>query len=334
MLGAGKVSAFRAIRIDKDEAGYRAAYAEFDDSELMPGDVDIDVTHSTVNYKDGLAVTGKAPVVRRFPMIPGVDFAGRVTRSTHPDFAVGDEVIAGGCGLGEAHCGGFSQRARVSGDWLVHLPEGLTPSQAMAIGTAGYTAMLCVLALERHGLTPDRGPVVVTGSAGGVGSIAVALLAELGWRVVASTGRPEEKSYLESLGAAEIIDRAELSTPGKPLQQQRFAAGVDTVGSVTLANVLAQIQFDGAVAACGLAQGMDLPATVAPFILRGVSLLGVESVRPCLPVRRKAWERLARDLDKGTLAAMTETAPFDAALERARSIVQGKIRGRLVIEIG
>ncbi len=328
------MTTFEAIRIDKDEQGYRAAYADFDDSELMDGDVDVDVTHSTVNYKDGLAITGKGPVVRRFPMIPGVDFAGRVTRSSHPDFRPGDEIIAGGCGLGEAHYGGFAQRARVSGDWLVPLPRGLSPAQAMAIGTAGYTAMLCVLALERHGLSPDRGPVVVTGAAGGVGSVAVALLAALGWRVAASTGRPEEEAYLKGLGAAEIIDRAELSAPGKPLQRQRFAAAVDTVGSVTLANVLAQTEFDGAVAACGLAQGMDLPATVAPFILRGVALLGVESVRPSIPLRRRAWERLARDLDKVKLAAMIETIPFAQALERAQAIVAGKIRGRLVIEIG
>lgn len=328
------MTTFQAIRIDKDEEGYRAAYVELDDRELMDGDVDVAVTHSTVNYKDGLAVTGKGPVVRRFPMIPGVDFAGRVTRSAHPDFHPGDEIIAGGCGLGEAHYGGFAQRARVSGDWLVHLPRGLSAAQAMAIGTAGYTAMLCVLALEKHGATPDRGPVVVTGAAGGVGSVAVALLADLGWRVVVSTGRPEEETYLRNLGAAEIIDRAELSVPGKPLQRQRFAAGVDTVGSITLANVLAQTRFDGAVAACGLAQGMDLPTTVAPFILRGVALLGVESVRPRIPLRREAWERLAHDLDKAKLASMTEAAPFGEALDRARAIVAGRIRGRLVIEIG
>lgn len=328
------MSAFTAIRIDEDEAGYRVAYLEMDESELMDGDVDVAVTHSAVNYKDGLAVTGKAPVVRRFPMIPGVDFAGVVTRSSHPNFAPGDLVIAGGCGLGEQHYGGFAQRARVSGDWLIPLPEGLTPAQAMAIGSAGYTAMLCVMALEGRGLEPSRGPVVVTGAAGGVGSVAVALLAALGWRVVASTGRPEEEAYLKTLGAAEIVDRAELSIPGKPLQKQRFAGGVDTVGSVTLANVLAQTSIEGVVAACGNAQGMELPTTVAPFILRGVSLIGVESVRPNLPQRRRGWERLARDLDKGILARMTQTAPFAQALDHARSIVAGKIRGRLVIEIG
>ena len=325
---------FEAIRIDKDDAGYRAGYVVMDDADLMPGDVDIDVTHSTINYKDGLAITGKGPIVRRFPMIPGVDFAGRVTRSTHRDFAPGDLVVAGGCGLGEAHFGGFAQKARVSGDWLVPLPTGLSPAQAMAIGTAGLTAMLCVLALERFGMTPDSGTMVVTGASGGVGSVAVALLARLGWRVAAVTGRPEEADYLKSLGAQEIIDRAELAEPGKPLQSQRFAAGVDTVGSVTLANVLARTQFDGAVAACGNARGMDLPASVAPFILRGVTLLGVEAVRPRLALRREAWARLARDLDKEALSRMSETIPFSETLERAKKIVEGRVRGRIVVAIG
>jgi acrylyl-CoA reductase (NADPH) len=325
---------FEAIRIDKDDAGYRAGYVVMDDADLMPGDVDIDVTHSTINYKDGLAITGKGPIIRRFPMIPGVDFAGRVTRSTHKDFAPGDLVVAGGCGLGEAHFGGFAQKARVSGDWLVPLPPGLSPEQAMAIGTAGLTAMLCVLALERFGMTPDSGTMVVTGASGGVGSVAVALLARLGWRVAAVTGRPEEQDYLKSLGAQEIIDRAELAEPGKPLQSQRFAAGVDTVGSVTLANVLARTQFDGAVAACGNARGMDLPASVAPFILRGVTLLGVEAVRPRLALRREAWARLARDLDKGALSRMSETIPFRETLERAKKIVEGRVRGRIVVAIG
>jgi len=325
---------FEVLRIDNDDAGYRAGYAVMDDADLMPGDVDIDVTHSTINYKDGLAITGKGPIVRRFPMIPGVDFAGRVTRSTHGDFAPGDLVVAGGCGLGEAHFGGFAQKARVSGDWLVPLPPGLSPAQAMAIGTAGLTAMLCVLALERFGMTPDRGTMVVTGASGGVGSVAVALLARLGWRVAAVTGRPEEAEYLKSLGAQEIIDRAELAEPGKPLQSQRFAAGVDTVGSVTLANVLARTQFDGAVAACGNARGMDLPASVAPFILRGVTLLGVEAVRPRLALRREAWARLARDLDKEALSRMSATIPFSETLERAKKIVEGRVRGRIVVAIG
>jgi acrylyl-CoA reductase (NADPH) len=328
-----RVTKFKAIRIDKDHEGYRAAYADFDELELMDGDVDVAITHSTINYKDGLAITGKGPVVRRFPMIPGVDFAGRVTRSAHNDFALGDEVIAGGCGLGEAHYGGLAEKARVKSDWLVRRPENLTAAQAMAIGTAGLTAMFCVLALERHGLVPDRGPVAVTGAAGGVGSIAVVLLAQLGWRVAALTGRPEEADYLRGLGAAEVIDRAEFSVPGKQLQKQRFAAGVDAVGSVTLANVLSQIKVDGAVAACGNAQGMDLPASVAPFILRGVSLLGVESVLPRIELRRQAWARLARDLDKSKLAAMTEIIPFAQALERARQIVAGRVRGRVVVDM-
>ncbi|MFY9833217.1 MAG: MDR family oxidoreductase, partial [Methylocystis sp.] len=288
----------------------------------------------TINYKDGLAITGKGPIIRRFPMIPGVDFAGRVTRSTHREFVPGDLVVAGGCGLGETHFGGYAQKARVSGDWLVPLPTGLSAAQAMAIGTAGLTAMLCVLALERFGMTPDSGTMVVTGASGGVGSVAVALLARLGWRVAAVTGRPEEADYLKSLGAYEIIDRAELAEPGKPLQSQRFAAGVDTVGSVTLANVLARTQFDGAVAACGNARGMDLPASVAPFILRGVTLLGVEAVRPRLALRREAWARLARDLDKEALSRMSETIPFSETLERAKKIVEGRVRGRIVVAIG
>lgn len=324
---------FEAIRIDKAEVGQCVAYREMADAGLMPGDVEVEVTHSTINYKDGLAVTGRNKVVRRFPMIPGVDFAGRVTASTHKDFSPGDLVVAGGCGLGESHFGGFAQRARVSGDWLAPLPAGLSPQQAMAIGTAGLTAMFCVLALERFGLSPEMGPVVVTGAAGGVGSVAVALLARLGFSVVAVTGRPEEADYLKNLGAAEIIDRAELAAPGKPLQSQRFAAGVDAVGGVTLANVLAQTQFDGAVAACGNAGGMELPTHVAPFILRGVALLGVECVRPRIKLRREAWARLARDLDKDVLVRMTETICFHDALERAKGIVEGKARGRIVIEI-
>lgn len=325
---------FEAIRVDGDEAGSAAAYVTMDERELMDGGVDLDVTHSAINFKDGLAVTGKGKVVRRFPMIPGVDLAGIVTRSDHPDFAPGDRVVAGGCGLGEAHYGGFAQKARLSGDWPVKLPEGLTPERAMAIGTAGVTAMFCVLALEKFGLTPDRGALVVTGAAGGVGSFAVALLARRGWRVAAVTGRPEEAYYLQKLGAAEIIGRASLSEPGKPLQERRFAGGIDTVGSVTLANILAQTDWDGAVAATGNAGGMDLPASVAPFILRGVSLLGVESVRPRIALRREAWARLAADLEPALIDAMYETVPFDRALERARDIVAGKIKGRAVIEIG
>jgi len=321
---------FEAIVIDAAQA---VDYRELADADLMPGDVDVTVTHSTLNYKDGLAILGRNKVVRRLPMIPGVDFAGRVTASSHRDFSAGDLVIAGGCGLGESHFGGFAQRARVSGDWLVKLPATLSPKEAMAIGTAGLTAMFCVLALERFGVAPDRGPVVVTGAAGGVGSVALALLAKLGWRVAAVTGRPEEADYLRGLGAAEIIDRAELAAPGKPLQTQRFSAGIDAVGGATLANVLAQTMFDGAVAACGNAGGLELPTTVAPFILRGVALLGVESVRPRLDLRREAWGRLARDLDRDLLARMTETIPFHAALERAKRIVEGRTRGRVVVEL-
>lgn len=325
---------FRAVRIEKDAGGYRAAYVDMRDSELMDGDVDLDIAFSAINYKDGLAVSGRGPVVRRFPMIPGVDLAGRVTGSRHPEFAPGDLVVATGCGLGEAHFGGFAQKARLFGDWLVKLPPSLAPARAMAIGTAGLTAMFCLLALERHGARPSDGLAVVTGASGGVGSFATALLAKAGWRVAAVTGRPAEADYLKRLGAEEIVSREEFSTPGKPLQTQRFAAGVDTVGGVTLANILAQTRFDGAIAACGNAGGMELPASVAPFILRGVSLLGVESVRPRIGLRRAAWARIAQDLDAALIDAMSEVIPFDQALERAKSIVTGKIRGRVVIDMG
>ena len=304
-----------------------------DEAELMPGDVDLDVTHSAINFKDGLAVTGERPVVRRFPMIPGVDLAGRVTRSTHPDFKPGDRVVATGCGVGESHFGGFAEKARLSGDWLTHLPDGLTAARAMTAGTAGLTAMFCLLALERHGLTPADGTAIVTGAAGGVGSFAVALLARAGWRVAAVTGRESEADYLRQLGASEILARDAFATPGKLLQEQRFAAGVDTVGGVTLANLLAQTRCDGAIAACGNVGGMELPTSVAPFILRGVSLLGVESVRPRIALRREAWGRLAADLDPALIDAMRETVPFDQALEKAKTIVRGAIRGRAVIEM-
>ena len=325
---------FNAIRIDRDDAGQHAAYAKMSDVELMDGDVQIEISHSTLNYKDGLAITGRGPVVQRFPMIPGVDFTGRVTASTHPNFRPGDFVVAGGCGLGETHYGGLAQSARVSGEWLVPLPSGLSPQEAMTIGTAGVTAMFCVMALERFGVKPAQGPVVVTGAVGGVGSVAIALLARAGWRVVAITGRPEQADYLIRLGAVEIIDRDEFSAPGKPLQKRRFAGGVDTVGSTTLANVISQLDYDGAVAACGNARGMDLPASVAPFILRGVSLLGVESVRPRLEMRREAWTRLARELDHLALAEIRQTIPFSQALTRAIDLVDGKAQGRIVVEIG
>lgn len=324
---------FKAIRIDKAESGTVAALTDFDEAELMDGDVSVRVTHSTVNYKDGLAITGKSPVVRRFPMIAGVDFSGIVESSSHPAWKAGDEVILNGWGLGETHLGAWAQKARVKGDWLVALPKGLTRAQAMAIGTAGYTAMLCVMALEQHGLSPAQGAAIVTGAAGGVGSVAVALLAKAGWHVIASTGRPQEAEWLKALGAAEIIQRNELSAPGRPLGKERWAAGIDSVGSHTLANVLAQTRYGGAVAACGLAQGMDLPATVAPFILRGVSLLGVDSVMCPLSRRQAAWERLARDMDLNKLASLTTTIPLSAAMDQARLIVDGKVRGRTVVEI-
>jgi acrylyl-CoA reductase (NADPH) len=328
------VSTFKAIRIDKTDTGTRAQIADFDDNELMEGDVTVAVTHSTVNYKDGLAITGKSPVVRRFPMIPGIDFAGTVETSSHPDYKPGDQVILNGWGLGETHLGGYAEKARVKGDWLVPLPKGLSAAEAMAIGTAGYTAALALLALERHGLAPDRGPAIVTGAAGGVGSVAIALLSKLGSHVIASTGRAEEAAYLKDLGATEIIDRAELSTPGRPLGKERWAAGIDSVGSHTLANVLAQTKYGGAVAACGLAQGMDLPGSVAPFILRGVSLLGIDSVMCPQPLRRQAWERLARDLDRNKLKRITTTIPFDKVIDTAGAILDGKVRGRVVVEIG
>ncbi|RXF75149.1 MDR family oxidoreductase [Hansschlegelia zhihuaiae] len=327
------MSAFRALRIDKTDDGQTISTVDFPESDLMEGDVVVRVSHSTVNYKDGLAVTGKSPVVRRFPMIPGIDFAGKVTASENPEFKVGDEVVLNGWGLGETHLGGYAEVARVKADWLVPLPQGLSAADAMAVGTAGYTAMLCIMALERHGVTPARGPVLVTGAAGGVGSIAVALLGKLGYEVVASTGRPEEGGWLKELGASEIMNREELASPGKPLQKERFGGVVDSVGSVPLANAIAQTKSGGAVAACGLAAGMDLPTSVAPFILRGVSLLGINSVTVPKPIRVEAWSRIARDLDREKLAAITRTIGFDEIVPTAKAILEGKIRGRVVVEI-
>ena len=328
------MSKFKAIRIDKDDAGYRAAFAEFDESELMDGDVTVRVTHSTVNYKDGLAITGKSPVVRKFPMIPGVDFSGVVEASSSDAFKPGDPVILNGWGVGEGHFGGFSQRARLKGDWLVPLPAGLSAGQAMAIGTAGYTAMLCLMALEKHGITPAMGPAVVTGAAGGVGSVAIALLKQAGFHVIASTRRPEEADYLKVMGADEIIDTKDFEGAPRPLMKERWAAGIDSVGSLTLAHLLAATKYNGAIAACGLAQGMDLPTSVAPFILRAVALLGVESVQ-CPKARRiEAWGRLAREMDKDKLAAMTTHVPFEGVMDVARDIVQGRVRGRVVVDIG
>jgi len=325
---------FKAIRIDKAEQGQSVALVDFDEKDLMDGDVTVRVEWSTVNYKDGLAITGKAPVVRRFPMIPGVDFAGMVESSTSPEWQPGDPVILDGWGVGETHLGGLAEKARVKGEWLVPLPPGTTAREAMAIGTAGYTAMLAVLALERHGIVPARGPVVVTGAAGGVGSVAVAILGKLGYQVVASTGRPEESEYLKGLGAAEIIDRAELTGTPRPLGKERWAGGIDSVGSTTLANVLSMTRYGGAVAACGLAGGMDLPASVAPFILRAVSLLGIDSVMCPQVLRREAWKRLASDLDRGRLAAITTEIGLAGVPDAAGAILAGRVRGRIVVKIG
>lgn len=318
----------KAVLVDKNEA---AKIVEMRDDELMPGDVTIRVSHSTINYKDALALTGTGPVVRRFPMIPGIDLAGTVEQSDTADWQVGDRVLVTGWGMGEAHFGGLAELARVPASWLVRLPEGLAASDAMAIGTAGFTAMLCVMALERHGLEPSSGPVIVTGAAGGVGSVAISILAKLEWEVIASTGRTNETNYLRTLGASEVIDRAELSSPGRPLGKEHWAAGVDAVGSHTLVNVLAQLKRDGAVAACGLAQGMDLPGSVAPFILRGVSLLGIDSVM-CSPLLRlEAWQRLADELERKRLEEMTTYISFDEVLGAAPRILSGQIRGRLVV---
>jgi acrylyl-CoA reductase (NADPH) len=327
------VPRFKAIVIEKTDGGQKVALTDFDDEDLMDGDVTIRIEWSTVNYKDGLAISGKAPVVRRFPMIPGVDLAGTVETSSHPAWKSGDKVICNGWGLGETHLGAYAERARVKGDWLVPLPPGMSTRDAMAIGTAGYTAMLCVMALERHGLASQPGPVIVTGAAGGVGSVAVALLAKLRRHVVASTGRLQETDYLKTLGAAEVIDRAELSGPAKPLAKERWAAGIDTVGSTTLANVLSMTRSEGAVAACGLAGGMDLPTSVAPFILRGVSLLGINSVMCPLVLRREAWRRLESDLDRGKLAPMTSEIGLADVITTAPRIVEGKVRGRIVVKV-
>ena len=324
----------RALVLEAGEGAPLAAVRAITDDELPPGDVVVDVEYSTVNYKDGLAVTRGKPVVRNFPMVPGIDFAGTVASSEHPDLEVGQRVVLNGYGVGEGHWGGYSQRARVNGDWLVPLPDSLSTEQAMAIGTAGYTAMLCVLALERHGLAPGDGNVLVTGAAGGVGSVGVALLSGLGYRVVASTGRSEEASYLTNLGAAEIIDRHELGEPNaRPLQAERWAAVVDAVGSHTLGNALAQTRHSGIVAACGLAQGTDLPTTVLPFILRGVTLVGVDSVMLPKAPRVEAWSRLATDLDHGRLATMSRKVGLADVPNACADILAGRIRGRIVVDV-
>ncbi|MEZ5701502.1 MAG: MDR family oxidoreductase [Burkholderiaceae bacterium] len=332
-------SVFKALLINKtDEAGYACALTELDEAQLpAAGDVTVKVAWSTINYKDGLAITGKSPVVRSFPMVPGIDFAGTVTASAHPRWKTGDQVVLNGFGVGEGHWGGLSQVAKVKGDWLVPLPEGLSPREAMALGTAGYTAMLCVQALQRHwsdvGVSPGEGEVLVTGAGGGVGGVAIALLAGLGHKVVASTGRMAESDYLKALGAAEVIDRQALSAAGKPLQKERWIGVVDSVGSHTLANACASTKYGGAVAACGLAQGMDFPATVAPFILRGVTLYGIDSVMAPLARREAAWQQLARDLDRSKLQTITKEIGLGDALQAGPAILSGQIRGRLVVNV-
>ena len=324
---------FKAIVVEKDEAGYRAGLKEVDDSALPAGEVTVRVDFSTINYKDGLALTGKSPVVRKFPLHAGIDFAGTVEGSSDDRYKAGDAVLLNGWGVGESHSGGLAQKARVKADWLVPLPAGLSLRQAMAIGTAGYTAMLCVLALEKHGVVPASGDVLVTGANGGVGSVAVALLSGLGYRVVASTGRLQEADFLKSLGAAEVISRDELSAPGKPLGKERWAGVVDSVGSHTLANACAGTRYGGAVAACGLAQGMDFPGSVAPFILRGITLYGIDSVMAPFAVRQAAWQRLARDVDVAKLDAITHEIGMAGVVQAGADILAGKVRGRLVVNV-
>lgn len=324
---------FQGIVIDKDETGQHARLQTLDDAQLPAGNVTIRVGYSTLNYKDGLAITGKSPVVRKFPMVPGIDLVGEVEHSAHPDYRAGDRVVLNGWGVGETHWGGLAQKARVDGDWLVPLPAAFSPQQAMAIGTAGYTAMLCVMALERHGVRPGDGDIVVTGAAGGVGSVATAILARLGYRVVAVTGRPADADYLQQLGAAEILDRAQFSEPGKPLGKERWAGAVDVAGSHVLANICATTRYRGIVTACGLAAGMDFPATVAPFILRGVTLVGIDSVMCPRAERLEAWRRLATDLDVAKLGAIGHQVGLGDALPLAGELIGGKVRGRIVVDV-
>jgi len=324
---------FKALLLEKDDAGFRAGVTALDEARLPAGDVLVAPVWSTINFKDGLALTNKAPVVRSWPMVPGIDGAGTVLESHHPAWKPGDLFVHNGWGVGETHWGCLAERARLKGDWLVKLPAAFTPRQAMAIGTAGYTAMLCVLALEQHGLQPGAGEVLVTGATGGVGSVAIALLAKLGHVVVAASGKPQEAAYLSRLGAASVIDRAELAAAGKPLQKERWAAVVDAVGSHTLANALAQTRYGGVVAACGLAQGMDLPASVAPFILRGVTLAGIDSVMAPRARREQAWARLATDLDPALLETMIEEVPLDGAVAAAQRLMAGQVRGRVVVKV-
>ena len=324
---------FKSLQLTKSDAGFSAAVVDTDDSQLPAGDVLAQVEYSTLNYKDGLAITNKGPVVRLWPMVAGIDGAGTVLESTHPNWRAGDRFVHNGWGLGETRWGLMSERARLQGDWLVKLPAAFSTRQAMAIGTAGYTAMLCVLALEKNGVTPASGEVLVTGATGGVGSVAVALLGKLGYVVVAATGKTSEEAYLKQLGAASVIDRAELSAPGKPLQKERWAGVVDAVGSHTLANACAQTRYGGVVAACGLAQGADFPSSVMPFILRGVVLAGIDSVMAPLVKRQQAWDRLALDLDHARLEAMIEEVPLEQAIDKAVDLMGGKVRGRIVVKI-
>lgn len=325
---------FKAILVSRDEDKKQSVdIVQLTEADMMEGDVVVDVEATTVNYKDGLAITGKSPVVRHWPMVPGIDLVGTVASSNTPAFSKGDKVLLNGFGVGETHWGAYAQKARLSANWLIPMPKGLTPIQAMGVGTAGYTAMLCVMALQDAGIEPSTGPVVVTGANGGVGSVAIAILSKLGYHVIASTGRPEEGDFLTSLGASEIIDRKELSEPGRPLGKERWAGGVDAVGSHTLANVIAQTSYGGAVAACGLAQGFDLPTTVMPFILRGVSLLGIDSVMQPKAKRIEAWSRIATDLDLKKLEAITTVIGFDDIIETAHNIVDGKVRGRVAVDM-
>lgn len=324
---------FKALLIEKDEGGQRVALTELDQARLPEGDVTVRVACSTLNYKDALAITGKGPVVRRFPMVPGIDFAGVVEHSDSPAFQPGDKVVLNGWGVGEVHWGGLAELARVKAEWLIPLEPAFTPAQAMSIGTAGYTAMLCVMALERHGVTPDSGEVLVTGAAGGVGSVAVAVLAKLGYRVVAVTGRPEEADYLTGLGASRILPRSDFSEPGKPLAREQWAGAIDVAGGHVLANVCAGVRYRGVVAACGLAAGMDFPATVAPFILRGITLAGIDSVMCPLDERREAWRRLARDLDPRLLESMTQSIALQDAPEVCAQLIGGGVRGRVIVPI-
>jgi len=324
---------FNGILIEKDDQGYRAANKDIDESVLPEGDVTVNVSHSTINYKDALAITGKAPVVRKFPMVPGIDLVGTVEHSESDKFNVGDKVLLNGFGVGETHCGGLAQKARLKSEWLIPLPKKFSPRQAMAIGTAGYTAMLCVIALEKNGVTPDKGEVLVTGANGGVGSFSIAILAKLGYNVVASTGRVDQCEYLKKLGACDVIDRKLLSEPGRPLAKERWAGAIDSVGSNTLANVCASIQYGGTVTACGLAQGMDLPASVAPFILRGVTLAGIESVMRPIEDRIEAWQRLADILDPEVLDDISTDIGLSEVIATAQALMAGKVRGRVVVDI-